>query len=700
MATLTGKTIGELSYLQFPTNDTLIPVQYTGNTYHIAFSAINYTELTYLDFITGLNLSGLTVGQYYLITDFKTCYDQPDYNSQGGTITTGNYKQGSVSPILVLATGTNTISQLAYQPQYSGDTIYYDPYFSVTEVTGGEAFGRITYRIDDKGNAFDYDFREVLFKRYNTYSAEDNYSGRVSIDGSGNVTGVNTFFTGSTSPGDIIGIVNPNRAYGVDFYEVVTATTDTSMVVTGHTFYAVNNTLYTPSTTENGMSYKQSNVISNTGFTEYNTFVNYDECFNNTCGNRVAATIYEEDTFLLSNNVFRDGEYVDNSFGSDFRNNTFNDDCTGNSIKYRFYNNVIDNDFDDNIITSDFHDNMIVCDFVNNYVQSNFYNNNLGDDEGDTFGDNIINGSFNGNFYTNNGDFQYNTINGSFSSNIILDRFEYNNVQSFNSNTIEDSFDSNQIGDGFTNNLIKQSFNDNVLGSNANTNIFYGSFEKNTGGVNVYDNNFYNNVVENNLGNDFYNNEIGDADNIQNYSFDHNSFQGNCYNNTITGNTQFNKVGHYFYGNTIATNFSYNQIGNYFNGNTIASDFGFGGGNYRGNVIGNGFQSNNIGEYFYDNTIGDQFAFNEVQDYFVNNKVSYSMQGTTFADFDTSGQCKNNNFTYTNISSLNLTYSGGTGGNPILYTNIPTNVVIDAADNNVFVTFLSGGTITVQPIIV
>ena len=76
------------------------------------------------------------------------------------------------------------------------------------------------------------------------------------------------------------------------------------------------------------------------------------------------------------------------------------------------------------------------------------------------------------------------------------------------------------------------------------------------------------------------------------------------------------------------------------------------------------------------------------------------MQGTTFADFDTSGQCKNNNFTFTNISSLNLTFSGGTGGNPILYTNIPTNVVIDAADNNVFVTFLSGGTITVQPIIV
>jgi hypothetical protein len=696
---LTGKTIGELTALDYTTNNLLLPVEESGSTYHIAFSGINYTETVYSGLTLAMSNSGLTPGQYYLITDFKTCYDQPDYNSQGGTITTGNYKQGSVSPILVLATGTGTISQLAYQPQYSGDTIYYDPYFSVTEVTAGEAFGRITYRIDDKGNAFDYDFREVLFKRYNTYSANGDYDGRVSIDGSGNVTGVNTFFTGSTSPGDIIGIVNPNSAYGVDFYEVVTATTDTSMVVTGRTINAVNNTLWTPSSTESGMSYKQSNIISNTGFTEYNTFANYNECFNNTCGNRVAFTIDEGDTFLLSNNVFRDGEYVDNSFGSDFRNNTFNDDCTGNSIKYRFYNNVIDNDFDDNIITSDFYNNMIVCDFVDNYVQSNFYNNNLGEDDGYNFGDNIINGSFNGNFYTGAGNFQYNTINGGFSSNRILDRFENNNVQSFNSNTIEDSFDSNQIGDGFTSNLIKQNFNDNVLGSSVYNNTFYGNFEKNTGGVNVYDNNFYNNVVENNLGNLFYNNEIGDVDNIQNYSFDHNSFQGNCYNNTITGNTQFNKVGHYFYSNTIATNFSYNQIGDYFISNTIASDFGFGGGNYRGNVIGNGFEGNNIGEYFYDNTIGDSFTFNVIQDYFINNKISYGMNGTTFADLDTSGQCSNNNFTFIQFTG-DLTLSGGIGGNPILYTDITTNVTKDALLSGTSITFLSGGTFTVQPIVV
>jgi len=696
---LTGKTIGELTALDYTTNNLLIPVEEAGLTYHIAFSAMNYTEIVYSGLTLGLSVSGLSPGQYYLITDFKTCYDQPDYNSQGVAITTGNYKQGSISPILVLATGTGTISQLAHQPQYSGDTIYYDPSFSVTEVTGGDAFGRITYRIDDKGNAFDYDFREVLFKRYNTYSAEQIYSGRVDIDGSGNVTGVDTFFT-SRVTGQIIGIVNPSTPYGVDFYEIVSIASDTSMIVTGHTFNPINNTFYTDNVTENGMSYKQSNIISNTGFTEYNTFTDYSTAFNNTCGDRDTFQQYEEFPFLLSNNVFRGGEYVDNSFGNWTRNNTFNDDCTGNTIKYRFFNNVIDNDFDSNIITTNFRDNMIICDFTSSYVQNSFFNNNLGDeDNGEGMRYNTFNASFNGNFYAGASPFIYNTINGNCSGNKFFRSFQNNNVNGFNNNTIENNFDNNQIGNGFNDNLVKQNFQDNTLGSDVYQNNFYGNFEKNTGGPMFYGNNFYNNITENNLGSNFYNNTIGDVDNIQNYSFDHNLFQGYFYSNTITGNTQFNKVGHYFYSNTISTNFSYNQIGDYFAINTIASDFGYGGSNYRGNVIGNGFQSNQIGEYFYDNTIGDQFVANSIPDFFINNKISYGMSGTQFADLDTSGQCRNNNFTFTNFNQ-NLVFSGGIGGNPILYTNIPVNIVLDAADSSQKVTFLSGGSIVSQSIIV
>lgn len=60
---LTGKTIGELNLLQFPTNDTLIPVEYSGDTYHIVFSSITYNEGTYSQFVSGdfLPISGGTV---------------------------------------------------------------------------------------------------------------------------------------------------------------------------------------------------------------------------------------------------------------------------------------------------------------------------------------------------------------------------------------------------------------------------------------------------------------------------------------------------------------------------------------------------------------------------------------------------------------------------------------------------------------
>ena len=103
---LTGKTISELDLLQFPTNETTIPVEYVGDTYHITFSSITYNEGTYSQFVVDAVNGVLTPGRWYLMTDFQTCYDQPNYNSIGEAITTGNYKTGTTEPILLLATST------------------------------------------------------------------------------------------------------------------------------------------------------------------------------------------------------------------------------------------------------------------------------------------------------------------------------------------------------------------------------------------------------------------------------------------------------------------------------------------------------------------------------------------------------------------------------------------------------------------
>ncbi len=113
--------------------------------------------------------------------------------------------------------------------------------------------------------------------------------------------------------------------------------------------------------------------------------------------------------------------------------------------------------------------------------------------------------------------------------------------------------------------------------------------------------------------------------------------------------------------------------------------------------MGNGFLSNIIGEYCYDNTFGDNCSSCNISDNFVNNKISH---GTTITinDIDNSGSCQNNVFTF-GYYSADLTLSGGTGGNPYLYTDISCSIVRDV-DTTIYITFLSGGTFTSQTVIV
>ena len=101
---LTGKTISELDFLQFPTNDTVIPVEYLGDTMHIAFSSITYNTGSYSQLVVEADNGLLTPGRFYLLDDYQTCYDQPNYTNEGTAILTGNYKTGTTEPILLLAT--------------------------------------------------------------------------------------------------------------------------------------------------------------------------------------------------------------------------------------------------------------------------------------------------------------------------------------------------------------------------------------------------------------------------------------------------------------------------------------------------------------------------------------------------------------------------------------------------------------------
>jgi hypothetical protein len=586
-----------------------------------------YNEITYSGLVNTIATSGLTPGSFYLITDFRTCYDQPNYNFNGTSIQTDNYKEGNLSPIIVFAISSSSLASDAYQPEWPNDNIKYDISFNQTEVTSGSAFGRITYRKDNQGNAFDYDFREVLFKRYDAYVSEQVYDGTVSIDSEGIVTGTNTFFE-NRSVGDIVGILKNDSEENdiVMYYEIVSISGDTNMVVTGNTINTESNARLVDANLLEGMSWKKNNIISNTNNYEYFTFENYESAFNNISTNTFEYTKWEEYTFFLPNNVFKgENTYIDNLFGSDFRNNTFNDDCDSNIIRDDFRNNIITSSFDHNTINNTFRDNIIDCDFNSNTISGSFYENYLGDEDGEEFDFNTIDGSFYKNFFTGENSFEYNTIKGSFYENTILSRFSKNTLNGFYENVLEDNFENNQIGEECYSNTIYTSFYDNTIGTN------------------FYDNTIYSNFYSNTIGRYFNNNTLGDSLNTSNFEFYRNRIGEYFEYNNVRRYFQNNQIGNGFNNNTLNGNFYKNVIGNGFNDNyNIGHDF-------YGNHIGNGFNSNDvIGDYFHDNQIGEYFEDNNNISYnFKNNQIGNLFENNTLGNADY--------FNWENTSIENLT---------------------------------------------
>jgi hypothetical protein len=672
-----------------PNSTSIFPFVDEGTTYQGAISAItsnSTVEVTYSEFVDKITGETLNTGSYYVITDFRTCYDQPDYNNVKDPITTGIYKSAdTVSPIVVLATSANTISIDAFQPEFPFDKIKYDYSFNSTEHTAGPAFGRITERIDNFNNRTDYDHRTILFKRYRGYSYNENspLAGLIGISGITGTTGIlygntGTTFNSNISSGSIIAIPNLNPA----FFEVISVDSDSLAIISGVTISGTDSAPYYSASDDGIMSYHQPNVRANE-FNEYTTFGDAlvdSSVVNNYIGDQ--ANLYLENNtgeFLLANNVFISGSFLNNRIGNGSYNNTFNDDCDSNQIGDRFYNNSTNDDFDGNII-GDF--------FNNNYITANFNNNRIGSDFdfnillGGSFYRNNIGNDFQNNVWTN-GDFQNNEIGNQFNNNNIYDDFYKNDIgNGYNNNNVYSNFIGNLIGNGyngittyarFENNIIGDYFENSTIGDS--TNIGSGDFEFNRIGYNFnsntirvtfnnnnilndfYQNNIYSVFANNTIMNDFNTCTIGNSEDMGDNNFVSNeimnNFKGNnirkgfqnntiktdfkgnetfadfdnnnvafgCAANVFSGDVTNNTFGDFFALNTCKGQFRYNTIGIGFFSNEVGDGFGFGGGSYRGNRIGNNFYDNNIGEYFYNNYVEDNFANNTVGYYFQLNDV-------------------------------------------------------------------------------
>jgi hypothetical protein len=710
---LTGKTIGELTYLSGLTTDTLFPVELSGDTYHIAYSAFtnsNYNEGTYDELYSFATGGTLTAGSYYLMTDFQTCYDQPNYDTDGIPITTGNYKTGTTEPILLLAISTTGFSPTVYSTLHPQDKISYDITWDITEVTSGPAKGRITERIDEFNNRADYDFRSVQFIRYVGYFSERYYEGKISLTGStGLVNGTGTTFTTDFTVGDIFGVYAPgiNGIASFQYYEISSIVSNVEMYVTGRTLADVSNVYYSAGIRlPNYMNPFQCNITGTTNdeFAEYYTFNNNNN-FDTYLGDNI-----NYDTFILSNNVFLSGAYRHNTFGGNVVGNTFNDDMDSNIIGPYCQYNIITNDFDRNSIGSYLQYNIIDCDMESNQIGNYFQNNMLGDYDGQDFDFNRIGSYFTNNFLTfNNNDFINNNIGDSFNNNLIDSGFRNNTiVGDFYNNLIRNAdFYDNTIGDNFYDNIIPVSFTSNNIGDNFNTNTIYFDFRKNSilngfnlntiGGVNnsglLFENNqIMNNFKGNNIQGNFWSNQIKTdfKGNDIFEEFGYNNIGFGCSPNSFSGITIHNNIGDNFSFNTCYGVFSYNTIGTNFNSNDVQDGFGFGGSSNQGNRIGNDFTDNTVGEYFYNNIIPDNFYNNTIGDSFQWNIVNTYVDNI---DFTTN---------YGNISGITYSSTGSTAtdssyGNVGGTTNgIGVNALfqIDVVSGSVInVSIISGGTL-------
>jgi hypothetical protein len=751
-----------------PNSTSVFPFVDGGTTYQGAISAItsnSTVEVTYSELVDKITGETLNTGSYYIITDFRTCYDQPDYNNVKDPITTGIYKSAdTVSPIVVFATSANTISVDAFQPEFPFDKIKYDYSFNATEHTAGPAFGRITERIDNLNNRTDYDHRTILFKRYIGYSYYENepLGGLVGISGITGTTGILYGNTGTTFNSNItsgsfiaIGSLTPR------FFEVISVQSDFIATISGVTITETSNSTYYSAFDDGTMSYYQPNVRANEVF-EYTTFGDAladSSVVNNYIGDQ--ANLYLEDNtgeFLLANNVFISGSFLNNRIGNGSYNNTFNDDCDSNQIGDRFYNNSTNDDFDGNII-GDF--------FNNNYITANFNNNRIGSDFdfniliGGSFYRNNIGNDFNNNVWTNN-DFQNNEIGNQFNNNNIYDDFYKNDIGNgynnndvysnfignligngyngntvyvqfedniigdyFNNNSFGDStsigsqfFQRNRIGYNFNNNTIKVSFENNDILNNFNQNNIYGVFQKNRilndfntctigdildlGGVTFESNEIMNNFKGNDIQADFSNNRLKtDFKGNEIYDeFGNNNFGYSCIVNIFSGQTIHNNVGDYFSFNTLYGSFSNNNIGTNFYSNEVQDGFGFGGGNYQGNRIGNNFYDNNIGEYFYNNTIPDNFYNNTIGDSFQWNMVDTYIDGIDFTTYY--GNITGFTYTATGDTATDGTYNslggvttGGNGANATFNVTVSGGIVQEVLLNASGSLYFCGNTITI-----
>ena len=392
------------------------------------------TGVTYSELIGMRDNALLEMGALYRITDYMTTTTQEDTRSAGHQF-----------DVVVLATGTKTLSEQAWAMPHSGDTYFNasnlkawrllyslendTSRFSWADPENGKG---VIYRlIDEWGNDCPYDFKNIQFKRWAVSSLTDakldsdsleELAAQFVYDADDNpfcfARQDSNYTSGSTSF-----VVNDEVSewyYTFSVFDEEGAVNDYSLRV--YDYYV-----------EGAMAVAQGNVMlpAQAG--------DDDDVYHYVLNNNVIIDKYDEDN-----------EWYTVSYGNTFKENSVNNTCGAN-----FYNNTCGANFTDNTIGASFSRNTVGAYFTGNTCGASFFGNSIGAG----FNSNSCGAGFSRN--TVGAYFQYNSCGAYFRNNTCGAIFQNNSIGAY--------FQSNSCGAEFYNNTCGAWFSNNSCGANVSS---------------------------------------------------------------------------------------------------------------------------------------------------------------------------------------------------------------------------------------
>ncbi len=420
--------------------------------------------ITYAALKTLKDESRLVKGVFYRITDFVTTTAQEETQSADWPF-----------DIIVMATDTDKLSEIAYATQHDGDTYFAQAKlnawklkycfendadrFAWADVNYGKG---VIYELEDEfNNKCGYDFKNIMFKRYLVENCDDCPS--------------------------LVGRYYGLKQVGQDVYLPTMSEISTAAESWRFTFSLGEESDYSMTDCRGSSKVCFGNQVNNYKIDAKSYLPNVVFLNNTTDSFCYGNILFSENTHSITIggncrlNSFGGNCYA-NVFGDDFSTNIFGNGCFNNIFGNNCYDNVVGNNCYDNIIKDMFSMNIVGNYFSSNTIGSGAQSNAFGNGCSENYcEDNCSNNTFSHWCYCNymGNNIQYNTFDSFCSSNTLGDDCTYNTFgKSCSGNTLRGNCSFNTFGCNCYS---------NVFGKNSNYNdcvfIHNRTFDANTSNI-------------------------------------------------------------------------------------------------------------------------------------------------------------------------------------------------------------------------